>query len=186
MDTKPDTKITLYDAENQRIGETFSRRARQLVKQQRALWTDDTHTAIRFIPDAPEEWEISEMSAERITEAPPVKTEGPKEKPMDEAAIYMMARTRIGSRRKMFWHTLALFPSYLFVFILADGWFRQAFESGMVFGAGVTLVTMLYIGTVRNYLKYNRGYFQYANLEGRQARKLEAEIEHLKRMGYRG
>ncbi|MCL2527715.1 MAG: 2TM domain-containing protein, partial [Defluviitaleaceae bacterium] len=31
-------------------GETFVRRARQLVKQQRAAWIDDSHTAIRFAP----------------------------------------------------------------------------------------------------------------------------------------
>jgi len=41
-------KVILYDSRNNRIGETFVRRARQLVKQQRAAWTDDNCTAIRF------------------------------------------------------------------------------------------------------------------------------------------
>jgi len=45
-----ENKITLYNSNNVRIGETFARRARQLVKQQRAMWTDDTETAIRFAP----------------------------------------------------------------------------------------------------------------------------------------
>jgi len=43
-------KVLLYDSHDNKIGETFTRRARQLVKQQRATWTDDNHNAIRFAP----------------------------------------------------------------------------------------------------------------------------------------
>jgi len=43
-------KVLLYDSNNVKIGETFVRRARQLVKQQRASWTDDSQNAIRFAP----------------------------------------------------------------------------------------------------------------------------------------
>jgi hypothetical protein len=54
-------KVTLYNAANVKIGETFTRRARQLVNRQRAAWVDEAQTAIRFYPnmenmdDAPEE-----------------------------------------------------------------------------------------------------------------------------------
>ena len=47
-----ESKILLYDAENNKIGETFARRARQLIKQQRAQWTDETQRAVRFLPGA--------------------------------------------------------------------------------------------------------------------------------------
>jgi len=45
-------KILLYDSDNVKIGETYVRRARQLVKQQRACWTDDGQKAIRFVTGA--------------------------------------------------------------------------------------------------------------------------------------
>jgi hypothetical protein len=43
-------KVTLYDSNNVKIGETFARRARQLVKQQRAAWTHSDQTNLRFFP----------------------------------------------------------------------------------------------------------------------------------------
>jgi len=45
-----ETKVTLYNANEVKIGETYTRRARQLVRQQRAMWIDDTQSAIRFAP----------------------------------------------------------------------------------------------------------------------------------------
>lgn len=41
-------KIILYNSNDIKIGETFLRRAQQLVRRQRAAWTDDSQTAIRF------------------------------------------------------------------------------------------------------------------------------------------
>ena len=43
-------KVALYDSNNIKIGETFTRRARQLVKQQRASWVDDSQSAVKFAP----------------------------------------------------------------------------------------------------------------------------------------
>ena len=43
-----ENKVSLYNSYGIKIGETFTRRARQLVRQQRAMWTDDTQTAVRF------------------------------------------------------------------------------------------------------------------------------------------
>jgi len=41
-------KVVLYNSDNLKIGETFTRRARQLVNKQRAVWMDDNQSAIRF------------------------------------------------------------------------------------------------------------------------------------------
>ena len=43
-------KVLLYNSDNVKIGETYVRRARQLVKQQRAVWIDDSQRAVRFAP----------------------------------------------------------------------------------------------------------------------------------------
>jgi hypothetical protein len=45
-----ESKIILYDSDNIKIGETFHRRAKQLVRQQRAAWTDEGQKAVRFFP----------------------------------------------------------------------------------------------------------------------------------------
>ena len=56
-----ESKVILYDAKDKKIGQTFARRARQLVKQQRATWVDDQHEAIRFAPGM-EHLDISNLS----------------------------------------------------------------------------------------------------------------------------
>ena len=45
-----ENKVLLYDSNGNKIGKTFIRRAKQLVRQQRAVWTDDNQNAIRFAP----------------------------------------------------------------------------------------------------------------------------------------
>lgn len=44
-------KVALININGDKIGETYTRRARQLVKQQRAVWVDDSQKAIRFTSD---------------------------------------------------------------------------------------------------------------------------------------
>lgn len=44
-------QLTVYDESGAPIGMTFPKRARQLISKQRALWHDDTHTAIRLLPE---------------------------------------------------------------------------------------------------------------------------------------
>jgi len=45
-----ENKVSLYNSDDVKIGETFPRRAQQLVRQQRAMWRDDSQTSIRFAP----------------------------------------------------------------------------------------------------------------------------------------
>ena len=45
-----ESKVLLYDSNDTRVGETYVRRARQLVKQQRASWIGENNEAIRFAP----------------------------------------------------------------------------------------------------------------------------------------
>ena len=45
-----DGKVILFDSNDVKIGETYMRRARQLVRQQRAMWTDESQRAIKFAP----------------------------------------------------------------------------------------------------------------------------------------
>ena len=45
-----ESKVILYNAHGVKIGETFARRARQLVNRQRAQWVEGEN-AVRFFPD---------------------------------------------------------------------------------------------------------------------------------------
>ena len=45
-----ENKVLLYNANDVKIGETYIRRAKQLIRQQRAVWADDSQTAVRFAP----------------------------------------------------------------------------------------------------------------------------------------
>ena len=178
MDPKIDTKITLYDADDKRIGETFTRRARQLVKQQRAVWTDEHHVAIRFLPDAVEDWEPEAVW----------KTDETRGKPTEEnedAMLYNLARNRISTRRRMFWNTFLLLPGYFVIMLIGNVGFRLQWYQGFATGVGYTLWTLVFIYTLYNFIKFNRGYYQITEVTGRQARKIAREIEHLRRMGFK-
>jgi len=48
MEAKGKGKVLLFNADDVKIGETFFRRAAQLVRQQKAEWADDSCEAIRF------------------------------------------------------------------------------------------------------------------------------------------
>jgi hypothetical protein len=175
MESKIDTKVTLYDADGKRIGETFSRRARQLVKQQRALWADETHTAIRFLPDAAEPWEMeAEPDPGHYT-------------PSSDDALYALAKKRIRSRRILFWHALALLPGFVFFVILGEAVFWRPgnnYVTGFFIGATFALWSAWFVYNICQFIKYNRGFYPFAGSEARHARKLAYEVEQLKRMGY--
>ena len=103
------SKIMLFDADGAQVGETFMRRARQLVNQQRAEWISEG--AIRFAPDAAideSEW------AESSPEEPKVKEAG------SEALLYYLASNKIKKRRAFIMHSLIMLPGLFMILIMAD------------------------------------------------------------------
>ena len=177
-------KVTLYDANGIEIGETYSRRARQLVKQQRAVWADDTHTAIKFMPDAEEDWEPFVAEA-----APPPPAPAPPPAPVEGEynALYAMAWKRMRDRKWVIIHTLLLIPGFIFLTILVYGFSHRGriTEFGYFMMGGMWGVWgMLYIYRVRDYFREHGKTFHPSSWSARQRFKLQAEVEQLKRMGY--
>ena len=84
------SKVLLYDANDAKVGETFMRRARQLVNQQRAQWIDDSHSAIRFAPDV-NKWEKEVVPSSTIT------TDSE-----DDSWLYTLAEKRLHERKLFF------------------------------------------------------------------------------------
>jgi len=170
-----ESKVLLIDANGTEIGETYSRRARQLVKQQRAIWADDTHTAIKFMPDQEEEWEISPTEVE----LPP---------PVDKSsALYALAAKRIRDRRRMIIHVLAFIPGY---FLISFIWLamtngRMFDMSFLTMGFAWGMWTMFFISRLRAFAKEYGYSLKSRDWETRHRIRLETEVDRLKRMGYR-
>ena len=97
--------ITMYDASDNKIGETFFRRAKQLVKNQRATWVCDDQKAIKFVP-----------GMENLSET----DDGPQDL-ADEKWLHELAVKRIFERRRFKWHSIAFVPSLIVAFLVASG-----------------------------------------------------------------
>ncbi|MCL2364509.1 MAG: hypothetical protein FWC71_07600 [Defluviitaleaceae bacterium] len=179
MEHKHETKVALYGADGGRMGETFSRRARQLVKQQRATWMNAEHTAIQFVADEPEAWD-----AEPAVYAPH-EAHTPE---APDAALLELAQKRLSTRRWFFLHALALIPGYAFWAAISSAMFWRSgsnqFDYGFALGVTLTLWTVSFVVSFFRFKKYNRGYFPFAFTENRRDRKLAEEVERLRRMGY--
>ena len=163
-------KILLYNSSGAKIGETFARRARQLVKQQRASWMDAEQKAIQFAPD------MENMDErEDIPLAIPVSNRAE-----DEKWLLELAEKRIKERKLFRIHTIALIPVIILMFTISDGIRISALNRsdalvvlGFFLGAWITL-----------YAVHAFSYFRRRNLEGiksdRKAKELAAELAMLK------
>jgi hypothetical protein len=176
-----ESKIALYNADGAQIGETFLRRARQLVKQQRATWMDDNHTAVRFHPDPADDFETAE-------EASPYPS---SEKSPERDHLYALAKIRLRDRRRVIIHLLMFIPAFIaiiFFSIIIDSGFGEGaaflffgFFSGVLLTFNVCNVYSYYKQHIKDKV-YTTGAIGY--WKNRRAIQLAAEVERLKRMGY--
>jgi len=179
------SKVALFDSGGSQVGETFTRRARQLVQQQRAEWISDS--AIRFAPDAvlnEEEWraieepEISDTSVFSPKIAKPASS---------DSLLYYMAEKRIRERKLFLIHSLAFIPGYmvsifttaLFMSVLSRS-NHQLAEWFLLFtlGAWTTPYLVHAFIFIRRWLKEN------SSRDSRHTKMIEMEMDKLKRLGY--
>jgi len=175
-----EAKIKLFDADGTQIGETFARRARQLVKQQRAIWMDDDHSAIRFNPDSTEDdWneEVEHGKTPRTIEKHP-----------ELDPLYVFAKKRLAERRRVILHLVLLVPEMIAVIFFSVLIWESGFRgfgpffgglcSGVLFTANACNVYYYYDKYVKDQ-PHASAYWQ-----NRRERQLTAEVEKLRRMGY--
>jgi len=172
-------KIALFNADGTQIGDTFARRARQLVKQQRATWVDDNHTAIRFNPD-PADTDSWEEALPPYPTPATLAVDRPKRGP-----LYAMAEERLRERRRVIKHLLLFIPLFIgilfFTVIINDGWHGE--PAFLFFGFTNGVLVTFNVCNIRAYLKmYGLGTFSY--LKTRREIQLAEEVEKLRRMGY--
>ena len=157
-----ESKVLLYDEDDVKIGETFTRRARQLVKQQRAVWKNDEHTAVRFLQDA-DGWDDADEADGKESAAE-----------TDEAWLVALAEKRIEERKWFILHTVLAGPVWfaLFVMFLA---ISTRFEISFFF-TGVCVTAY----TIHAYQYISARRIKSASKEERKAKALAAEIALLK------
>ena len=157
--------IAMIDSNENKIGETFYRRAKQLVKQQRAVWTSDEKNAIKFIQDM-----------ENIPEDDPTQEQ-------DEEWIFKLAAKRIKDRKLFKWHSIMLIPglilTWIFGLIISDASHpvNGAFFIGFSWGSWITSYI---IHAYFYFKKYPFG--GQAAKKARKERELAAEIAAIKSM----
>ena len=179
-----EAKIKLFDADGTQIGETFARRARQLVKQQRAVWVDDDHSAIRFNPDPVED----DWNEETEQDKPQHLT---AKRHMELDPLYIFAKKKLKERRRITVHLALLIPE-----MILAGLF-----SAFIYDAGADIFALLFIGfsygvlitaNACNVFYYYDKFVKhkpsstgaFAYWQKRQEAQLAAEVEKLRRMGY--
>ncbi|MCL2841564.1 MAG: hypothetical protein FWE05_12430 [Defluviitaleaceae bacterium] len=114
-----ESKIMLYDAEGKKVGETFMRRARQLVKQQRATWMTDDHSAIQFVADTED---FDELTEEEIKHT---------EEKQDDALLMYIAKQNVAEKRQFKCHLIAYIIAWPLLAILYFGIMEPALGMGM-------------------------------------------------------
>ena len=128
-------KVLLYDSNDNRIGETFVRRAKQLVKQQRASWTDDSQSAIRFAP-----------GMERMDD--PADTSPLSHGTERDEALLKLAKRRVHARFGFKLHrsiAIALSVFLIMIYMLTDrgGYFWPVWPI-MALGLGIVIHWVVY------------------------------------------
>jgi hypothetical protein len=160
-------KVLLFDANNVKIGETFMRRAKQLVSRQRAEWTDESHIAIRFAPDA---------------EEPPIVIPEAADESPDDSWIYAAAEKQIRERHNFILHSVAFLPGIFMLFLFTTAFLDSVLNEPVYFfcfmlGGWITAYAIHAWFFAQKRLKG----FRLLDSEKRKAYRLSLEVEKIKR-----
>lgn len=153
------SKVMLFDASGAPVGETFTRRARQLVNQQRAEWISEG--AIRFAPDT----EIEESEWGAVPED--------TKKSEADALLYYIAKMRLKQRKAFIVHSILMIPGYFIAAILA------------AMAGNEMVLVVLWFGWTTPYILHATSYISERWKEYRpdnRGKMLEVEVDKLRRL----
>ena len=105
-------QLTVYDENGAQIGMTFPKRARQLISKQRALWHDDTHNAIRLLPETKEEAPLDEYLDDDMEETTGFMGS-------DDLLLYL-AKKSVREKRNLIKHVLAYLATWPVIIIFYE------------------------------------------------------------------
>jgi hypothetical protein len=174
-----DDRVIVIGENNVIAGKTYNRRARQLISKQRAVWADETHTAILLSPSvSAHEWQEAEAAPSAGESGVPAAEDAAS---WDERRLYALAAKRVRGRKRFIWHTAALLPGYIALFMLYGGVFNYIYYPG----ADYILLFLLGVWTtayaMHAYLFFTPWFRSYSRRS--EAGRIKAEMEKLKTAG---
>jgi len=131
-------KVLLYNSNDVKIGETYMRRARQLVKQQRAVWIDDGQEAIRFAPGA-ENLETVEDASDAADVLGAV--------PVTDKKLMELARRRVILKiifKSLCLGYLAVNAFLVFIWLLSGGGYFWPIWTMAGWGLGIVIIGIIF------------------------------------------
>ncbi|MDR2166527.1 MAG: hypothetical protein LBE35_01575 [Clostridiales bacterium] len=162
-------KIKVFDKNNEMIGETFARRAKQLVLKGRATWANPENSAIRLL-EANKKEEIMTNNGYIDLRDEAAETTPKPSKPGEDLLMYI-AKRNVAARRDLIFHVAAFPIAFVIIMLLTDGFIRDTgyFFLGIFFSWGLLIAYKAF-----NYFK--------GRASSRSARPdpIKAEFERLK------
>jgi len=165
-------KVLLYDADGKKIGETFMRRARQLVKQQRAMWMDDRQRAVQFVADV-DDWEMVDD-----------KGEGPIPVFDDEAWMVDLAQKRIRQRRLYVVHSIIFGLGFMLLGLALALVIETSFGSDLTLVLVIALKSGWFFAFIGHTISFAVNYARVRRpieKDERRARAVEKEVAEIKK-----
>jgi len=166
-----ENKVLLYDVNGKKIGETFVRRARQLVRQQRAMWTDDSQTAVRFAADA-DDW------GENVRDESPVPIFD------DEGWMVDLAKKRILQRRLYIAHSVAFGLGTAALGLALALVLSTDFGNNITLGVVIATKSIWFIAYIAHTINFAINMHHVRRPDGkgeRRARTIEKEVADIKK-----
>ena len=105
--TKP---IVLYDENRERVGETYPRRAKQLLKSGRALWLEEGHSMLlASVPENSASLPVKEeiFVTETVYHNNGTKIDSAESKEMSNDLLLHLARQNVAEKKSLFRHIIA-------------------------------------------------------------------------------
>jgi len=131
--TKP---IVLYDENHERVGETYPRRAKQLIKSGRAAWLEDGQSLLintHYEPFPPVKEELFTMT-ETIYQnnGHAMEAESPAAPPMEESneLLLYLAKKNVAEKKSLFRHVIAYILAWP-VLHIAFRLFREGYRGNL-------------------------------------------------------
>jgi len=125
-------KVVIYDQNKTKVGETFQRRAKQLVLKGRATWLNEgSAIELQIAPNKEDEMENNQYIDLRDT----AETHVTPKTPSDDLLMHL-AKRNIRKRKELIIHIVAYFASFMLLLIISDGFRNLNFD--IFFGMYVT------------------------------------------------
>jgi len=131
-------KVLLFNSSDEKVGETYTRRARQLVKQQRAFWIDDTQKILKFFPGMENSSDISDADIDESLAAHDTPTD---KKLMKLAKQRVYAKYAFNMHRSI---VLVLSGFFILIYLLTGGGYFWPVWPILALGLSVAIHGIVY------------------------------------------